>query len=130
VRTILPEKLITGRVRSGPYGSDDTFGLTGAFRLIGPTGATLVVMAADATNPVTVGWEHVSVSLPNRCPNWPEMCFVKDLFWGPDETVVQFHVPVADHINNHDHCLYLWRDTRHGHRLPRPGLVGVKETAP
>ena len=26
-----------------------------------------------------LGWETVSVSLPNRAPNWREMCFIKDL---------------------------------------------------
>ena len=28
------------------------------------------------------GWEHVSVSLRNRCPTWDEMCLVKDIFGG------------------------------------------------
>lgn len=36
------------------------------------------------------GWEHVSVSLSNRCPTWEEMCMVKDIFWGEDECVIQF----------------------------------------
>lgn len=39
------------------------------------------------------GWEHVSVSLSNRCPTWEEMCMVKDIFWGEDECVIQFHPP-------------------------------------
>lgn len=34
------------------------------------------------------GWEHVSVSLSNRCPTWEEMCMVKDIFWGEDECVI------------------------------------------
>ncbi len=25
------------------------------------------------------GWEHVSVSLPRRCPTWDEMCLIKDI---------------------------------------------------
>lgn len=128
MRTIIPEKLIKARVRSGPYGSDDSLGMSGAFLLIAPTTrASLIVMAADAEDREVDGWEHVSVSLRHRCPNWPEMCFVKDLFWGPDEAVVQFHPPAADYINNHDFCLHLWRDTRGGHRLPPPILVGIKE---
>ena len=28
------------------------------------------------------GWEHVSVSLQNRCPTWDEMCRIKDIFLG------------------------------------------------
>lgn len=33
-------------------------------------------------------WEHVSVSLHDRCPTWDEMSLVKDLFWLPTETVI------------------------------------------
>ena len=43
------------------------------------------------------GWEHVSVSpgSPNRkkCPTWEEMCAIKDMFFEPEETVVQYHPP-------------------------------------
>lgn len=41
------------------------------------TGVTLKVIATALD-----GWDHVSVSLPNRCPNWPEMEHVKRLFFG------------------------------------------------
>jgi hypothetical protein len=55
------------------------------------------------------GWEHVSVSLDDRCPTWPEMCFVKNLFWPPEESVVQFHPPASKGINVHEFCLHMWR---------------------
>lgn len=55
------------------------------------------------------GWDHVSVSLPTRCPTWEEMSYVKKLFFHPDETVMQLHVPEQQHINCHPHCLHLWR---------------------
>lgn len=55
------------------------------------------------------GWEHVSVSRKNRCPNWPEMSRIRDLFFRDDETVVEYHVPKSDHISVHDYCLHLWR---------------------
>src|SRR5690606_32119583 len=55
------------------------------------------------------GWEHVSVSHPDRCPTWDEMAQVKQLFWAPDDAVMQLHVPVRDHINVHPFCLHLWR---------------------
>lgn len=55
------------------------------------------------------GWDHVSVSLPHRIPFWSEMAFVKALFWGDDEVVMQLHVGKADHINTHNNCLHLWR---------------------
>ena len=126
MRKIIPDRLSKARVRTGGYGSDDTFGMNGAFRLIGPNGALLVIMASDGEAPAADGWEHVSVSLANRCPNWPEMCAVKSLFWEPEETVVQFHPPESSYISNHPYTLHLWRDTRDEHRLPPPILVGVK----
>lgn len=55
------------------------------------------------------GWDHVSVSRQNRCPNWAEMEQVKRLFFKDDETAVQFHVPPSKHINIHPYCLHLWR---------------------
>jgi hypothetical protein len=54
-------------------------------------------------------WEHVSVSLQDRCPTWDEMCKVKDLFWRPDETVLQFHPRESEYVNNHQYCLHLWK---------------------
>jgi hypothetical protein len=73
------------------------------------------------------GWEHVSVSCQNRTPTWEEMCAVKDMFWEPDELVVQYHPREVDYVNHHPHCLHLWRPMRQ--RLPTPPtiLVGPKE---
>lgn len=75
------------------------------------------------------GWEHVSVSRPNRCPNWIEMEHVKRLFFGDDETAMQLHVPPADHISFHPYCLHLWRPI--GVAIPRPPayMVGPSGTA-
>ena len=55
------------------------------------------------------GWEHVSVSLKNRCPTWEEMCTVKDIFWGDEECVVQYHPPKSEYVNTHPYCLHLWK---------------------
>jgi hypothetical protein len=44
----------------------------------------LRVIASDSQ-----GWEHVSVSLPNRTPNWREMGFIKDVVWDGDDVVIQ-----------------------------------------
>lgn len=75
--------------------------------------ATLaIVVSSDG------GWEHVSVSRQNRCPNWVEMEQVKRLFFKEDETVMQLHVPVTDHISVHNYCLHLWRPT--DQEIPRP----------
>lgn len=90
-----------------------------------PTGMTLQAIASDG-DPPEVMWEHVSVSLPSRCPLWPEMCYIKELFFEPHETVMQLHVPPEDHINFHPYCLHLWRPI--GIEIPRPPsiLVGPK----
>lgn len=76
------------------------------------------------------GWEHVSVSTPARCPSWVEMTTIKDLFWLPEETVLQLHVPVADHVNFHPYTLHLWRLV--GFAMPRPPawMVGPTTGAP
>lgn len=59
------------------------------------------------------GWEHISVSpwSPKRksCPSWEEMCKVKDMFFEPEERVVQYHPPKSEYVNNHPYCLHLWR---------------------
>lgn len=72
------------------------------------------------------GWEHVSVSLPDRCPTWAELCAIKNLFWDEEDCVVQYHPPKSDYVNNHQFCLHLWRPI--GVELPRPPavLVGAK----
>lgn len=69
------------------------------------------------------GWDHVSVSLPDRTPTWAEMEHVKRLFFKDDETAMQLHVPPAEHINCHPHCLHLWRP--HDVAIPRPPAIFV-----
>lgn len=54
-------------------------------------------------------WEHVSVSHYNRCPYWKEMCFVKNLFWDEEETVIQYHPKKSEYINIHNYVLHLWK---------------------
>jgi hypothetical protein len=70
------------------------------------------------------GWDHVSVSRANRCPNWIEMSHVHRLFFRDDEVAMQLHVPVKDHVNFHPYCLHLWRPTDQAIPLPDPGFVG------
>lgn len=54
-------------------------------------------------------WEHVSVSLNNRCATWKEMCFVKDMFWEDEECVIQFHPPKSKYVNIDPYCLHMWK---------------------
>jgi hypothetical protein len=65
-------------------------------------------------------WDHVSVSLPTRCPTWQEMCHVKDLFFHDHETVIQFHPAKKDYVNFHPNCLHLWRPQQE--TIPMPPL--------
>lgn len=81
--------------------------------------ATLRVIASDGE-----GWDHVSVSLATRCPTWDEMCFVKRQFFGPEETVIQFHPAVEAYVNCHPFCLHLWRPQEVEIQLPPTVLIG------
>ena len=69
------------------------------------------------------GWEHVSVSLRNRCPTWDEMCLVKDIFWRDDECVVQFHPLKNEYVNLHPYCLHLWKKIGEETDLPPKEFV-------
>lgn len=69
------------------------------------------------------GWDHVSVSLTNRCPRWQEMEFVKRTFFLPGEVAMQLHVAAADHISLHPHCLHLWRPHKAAIPLPPKEMV-------
>jgi hypothetical protein len=55
------------------------------------------------------GWEHVSVSTIERVPRWDEMQTIKEMFFHDDEVVMQLHPAKENYINNHPHCLHLWR---------------------
>lgn len=102
-----------GRYSVPPFNSDrgDTFG---HFRLTAPTGAFVFVIAADGTE---TRFDHVSVSVQRekdgsparRCPTWEEMCFIRNLFWEPEECVIQYHPPASKYVNAHPYVLHLWK---------------------
>ena len=109
----VPEKF---RVREGAMGSDESYGCNGAFIVRVLVERKLVVLKVIASD--GEGWEHVSVSRPDRVPTWAEMCAVKALFWQPEACVVQYHPPESDYVNCHPYCLHLWRPV--GQEIPRP----------
>lgn len=123
MKRFFPDIVERGRFRSGPYATSpgEDFG---AFLVPGPCGADLKIIASPGDASVDIPWEHVSVSLPNRCPNWTEMSFVKDLFWNEDEAVMQLHPPKSDYVNNHRYCLHLWRPLKTAIPLPPSIAVG------
>ena len=46
------------------------------------------------------------------------MCKVKDLFWGEEETVLQFHPRKSEYVNAHPRCLHLWKQVGVDVKLP------------
>lgn len=96
-------------------------GNNGAYMIpIHSCGSIVMVVSSDG-----LGWDHVSVSLKNRCPKWEEMCFIKDLFFDPEETIVQFHPKRSEYMDNHPYCLHLWRKQDQEHELPPSFMVGI-----
>lgn len=121
------------RIRTGRLASDDSFGFTGAFRIplryYASNGKErfndVFVVASDG-----MGWQHVSVSIVDKdaCPSWELMCQVKALFWDAEDTVIQFHPAASANVNNHPHCLHLWKPLGVELPLPSPWMVGVPAT--
>ena len=66
------------------------------------------------------GWEHVSISPAKkmRCPTWEEMTAIKNLFFEPDEIVLQYIMPESKNINIHKNCLHMWRPQNE--KIPMP----------
>lgn len=76
------------------------------------------------------GWDHVSISPYKRhyMPSWNEMCKLKDMFFYPEETVLQYHPAQSQYVNQLGNCLHLWRPQRYEIPLPPPILVGVQKS--
>ena len=104
-------------VYRGPMRSDFSHGNNGQFRITSlKLSRALLVQASDED------WEHVSVSVIDRCPTWFEMCLVKRLFWDDDDMVIQYHPPVADYVNDHPYVLHMWRKAGTNDFCERPPL--------
>ena len=73
-----------------------------------------------------MGWEHLSVSMPSRTPTWDQMCIMKDIFWNKNEACVEYHPREEDYVNNHKHCLHIWRPTHEPLPTPPSVLVGFR----
>lgn len=111
------------RLRSGHMASSEANGNNGAARVpTRPGEPPMTVIASDG-----MGWEHVSVSRPDRMPTWAEMCRIKDLFWDGDDVVIQYHPREAEYVNNHSRCLHMWRPV--GITLPTPPALMVGDKA-
>ena len=89
----------------------------GFFVVPRPSG-NLGIIASDGR-----GWDHVSVSLEDRCPTWDEMDFVKRLFWSDKETVIQYHPRENKKINEMPYCLHLWKKQGSNYELPPANMI-------
>ena len=74
-----------------------------------------------------MGWEHVSVSQPSKTPSWEIMAKVKEMFFEEEEVVIQYHPKKSEYINNHKHCLHLWRPIDKEIITPPTWMIGFKE---
>lgn len=112
------------RLRTGQFASDESFGFNGAFQFrVAGENRTLRVIASDGMD-----WQHVSVSFGavRGTPSWEVMCKVKELFWEPEDWVVQFHPAESEYVNMHHGCLHLWRCLNAEQPKPNSIMVGFK----
>lgn len=128
MRKVFSDIVEKGRVLTGNWSSAHGSRM-GAFRIPSPFGPTSfgVIISDGSDWDLLVlpppAFEHVSVSLPDRCPRWPEMVFIKDLFFEEEEQVIQYHPPKSQHINCHEFCLHMWKPI--GVIFPSPPKITV-----
>jgi hypothetical protein len=114
----VPPNIEKLRVKSGPLASDESYGKNGAFEIPYASNTLFVIISNEC------GWDHVSVSLKNRCPNWNEMHWIKNLFFDPEETVVQFHPKESQYVNRCKNCLHMFKPQNYEIQLPPRELIG------
>lgn len=117
----LEELLHTPRLQVMQSGDDGGYGLAYLASNRRNTFPALVIFSWGN------GWDHVSVSYSNRTPTWDEMCEIKDMFFNPDEAAVEYHPAEEQYVNNHPHCLHIWKPQ--GCTLPTPPtwMVGARK---
>lgn len=74
------------------------------------------------------GWEHVSICpyKHSYTPAWDDMCALKDMFFLPEEVVIQYHPAKSEYVNNMPNCLHLWRPLEEPLPVPPSIYVGLK----
>lgn len=77
------------------------------------------------------GWEHVSVSVRQGgkvlTPTWEEMAYIKSIFWGEEDCVIEYHPPKSEYVNMHPNVLHLWRPIGVEIPLPPSIFVGLRQ---
>jgi hypothetical protein len=108
------------------YCSTDADGFSGMFRFM-LDGKMIRCLISDGA-----GWKHVSVSIEyeRHPPTWAIMCKIKDLFWEPEDVVIQYHPRKSEYVNMAVNCLHLWQPFDGQRALPFPTppsiFVGIK----
>jgi hypothetical protein len=99
--------------------SEESYGNNGIF-IINKGKKRIDCIASDGG-----GWDHVSVNLHSnkRTPTWKEMCEIKNLFWGLEDCVMQFHPPQSEYVNIRSTCLHLWRNQNIETQTPPKAFV-------
>jgi len=114
------------RVQTGDFATFPRDGNNGLFLI--PYGSNILQCIVSDGD----GWEHVSVCVRFRnkiltlTPTWEQMNYVKDIFWSGEDTVIQFHPPKSEYVNNHPNVLHLWRPIGEKIVTPKSILVGIK----
>lgn len=127
------KRVNAGRDTKGLFASCPEDGFNGRFGFL-INGLPVNVIASDGTNTddPSFKWQHVSVSIAGSGlpPSWSVMCQIKDLFWGDDEWVIQYHPPRSEYVNNHPGVLHLWKPLLV--TIPKPPVetVGIKGVEP
>jgi hypothetical protein len=114
----------TNRVTTGIFSSDKSFGNNGVFKF-DYEDKIIYCIASDGS-----GWEHVSISIRGdkiEIPSWNIMNWIKNIFWGEDDIVIQIHPAKKDYINNHVGVLHLWRPIDKEIPVPDTILIGFKD---
>jgi hypothetical protein len=112
------------RIKDGQFRTNEYDGNNGLFLI--PHGSFYFqCIASDGAD-----WEHVSVTLRIKnkynTPSWDDMCYIKDLFWDEEDTVIQIHPKKSEYVNNHPYVLHLWRPSNGIFPTPDSILVGIK----
>lgn len=125
----VPEKF---RMKEGPMASGPEIGNNGCFQWKARNGHDLFETYYSAIASDGLGWEHVSLAVmfmgKYRLPTWSEMCALKNLFWGEEDCVMQYHPPKSKYVNCHPFVLHLWRPVGVDFPQPDPVLVGPPTT--
>lgn len=113
------------RWANAPAGYDSNYGDPfGIFIVPHNSGELKVIVSAACPG---APWDHVSVSMKNRCPNWLEMCKIKNMFFDKEEAAMQIHPPASEYIDCHPNCLHIWKPSEAEIPLPPSIMVGPKQ---